>query len=121
MTAANTKAGGMSFLGCDPMIPVSACNIADNSAGQPNISNYFCCAGNEQNLATIRTTTQDIGSILGVGSGTNSGKMDPMQGSEKYFIQGLPATRLGDMSLTNCGNAATTQLCPSQTKYFINV
>jgi Domain of unknown function (DUF4150) len=120
MTAANTRAGGISFTGCDPMIPIPAPNIAPNANGIPNVSNYFCCGGNEQNLNTVRPSTIDIGGILGAASGTHSAKMDPMQGSAKYFIQGSPATRLGDMSMTNNNNASSTQITPSQTKYFIN-
>lgn len=120
MTAANTRAGGMSFTGCDPMIPIPGPNIAPNANGIPNVSNYYCCGGNEQNLNTIRTSTIDTGSILGAASGSHSAKMDPMQGSGKYFIQGSPATRLGDMSMTNNYNSSSTQMMPSQTKYFIN-
>ncbi|PVF13215.1 type VI secretion protein, partial [Yersinia pestis] len=30
------------------------------------------------------------------------------------------ATRLGDMSMTNNYNAPSTQIAPSQTKYFVN-
>lgn len=120
MTAANTRAGGISFIGSDPMIPISAPNTAPNANGIPNVSNYFCCGGNEQNLNTIRPSTIDGGSVMGAASGTHSAKMDPMQGSGKYFIQGSPATRLGDMSMTNNYNAPSTQIAPSQTKYFVN-
>ncbi|WON77463.1 PAAR-like domain-containing protein [Serratia sp. UGAL515B_01] len=120
MTAANTRAGGMSFTGCAPMIPIPGSNTAQNSNGIPNVSNYFCCGGNEQNMNTIRSTTSDSGWTLGAASGTHSGKMDPMQGSSKYFIHGSPATRLGDMSMTNNYNASSSQITPSQTKYFIN-
>lgn len=102
------------------MIPIPAPNIAPNASGIPNVSNYFCCGGNEQNTATIRPATIDTGFILGAASGTHSSKMDPMQGSSKYFIHGSPATRLGDMSMTNNYNSASTQIAPSQTKYFIN-
>ncbi|WP_072091742.1 PAAR-like domain-containing protein [Trabulsiella odontotermitis] len=120
MTAANTRAGGMSFTGCDPMVPISGPNFAPNNTGVPNVSNYYCCGGNEQNLNTIRVSTIDTGIIVGAASGTHSSKMDPMQGSGKYFIQGSPATRLGDMSMTNNNNSSSTQISPSQTKYFIN-
>lgn len=120
MTAANTNMGGISFAGCDPMIPAPGPNVAPNNTGIPNVANYFCCGGNEQNLATIRTSTIDSGSINGVASGTHSAQMQPMQGSGKYFIQGMPATRLGDMSMTNNNNMVATQIAPSQTKCFIN-
>jgi hypothetical protein len=120
MTASNTNAGGTSFVGCDPMIPSSGPNDAPNNRGIPNVANYFCCGGNEQNLATIRTTTTDSGTAVGTASGTHSGQMNPQQGSGKYFLQGMPATRLGDVSMTNNFNIATTQIAPSQTKYFIN-
>lgn len=89
--------------------------------GIPNVANYFCCGSNEQNMATLRLSTQDAGSIAGVVSGTHSAVMQPMQGSAKYFIQGMPATRMGDMAMTNSNNAVTTQIVPSQNKYFINV
>lgn len=112
--------GGISFAGCDPMIPAPGPNVAPNNTGIPNVANYFCCGGNEQNLATIRTSTIDSGSINGVASGTHSAQMQPMQGSGKYFIQGMPATRLGDMSMTNNNNMVATQIAPSQTKCFIN-
>lgn len=102
------------------MIPIPGPNIAPNANGIRNVSNYFCCGGNEQNLNTIRTATIDTGIILGAASGTHSAKMDPMQGSGKYFIQGSPATRLGDMSMTNNHNSSSTQIAPSQTKCFIN-
>ncbi|NMP25702.1 DUF4150 domain-containing protein [Rahnella sp. SAP-1] len=120
MTAANTRAGGMSFVACDPMIPIPGTNIAPNDAGIPNISNYYCCGGNEQNMATLRVATIDSGGLLGVASGTYCGAMTPMQGSAKYFIQGNPATRMGDMSMTNSGNMVCVQASPSQLKYFIN-
>lgn len=103
------------------MIPIPGPNIAPNANGTRNVSNYFCCGGNEQNLNTIRTSTIDTGIILGAASGSHSAKMDPIQGSAKYFIQGSPATRLGDMSMTNNHNASSTQIAPSQTKCFINV
>jgi hypothetical protein len=121
MTAANNNLGGMSFVGCDPMIPSPGPNTAPNSMGIPNVANYFCCGSNEQNMATLRPTTIDAGSVLGTVSGTHSAMMQPMQGSSKYFIQGMPATRLGDMAMTNNNNTVTTQVAPSQTKYFINV
>ncbi|QZY93073.1 DUF4150 domain-containing protein (plasmid) [Pantoea dispersa] len=121
MTAANNNASGMSFVGCDPMIPVSGPNTAPNNMGIPNVANYFCCGSNEQNMATLRLSTQDEGGVAGVVSGTHSAVMQPMQGSLKYFIQGMPATRLGDMAMTNGNNAVTTQIVPSQFKYFINV
>lgn len=120
MTAANTRAGGMSFAGCDPMIPITGINLAPNVNAIPNVSHYFCCGGNEQNLATVRPFTIDTGITLGAASGTHSARMDPIQGSGKYFIQGSPATRAGDMSMTNNYNALSTQILPSQTKYFIN-
>ncbi|EIM18698.1 PAAR-like domain-containing protein [Pseudomonas chlororaphis] len=120
MTAANTNAAGISFTGCDPMVPVPGPNIAPNTTGIANVANYFCCGGNEQNLATIRTSTIDSGSAVGAASGTHSAQMQPMQGSSKYFIQGMPATRLGDMSVTNNNNMVVNQIAPSQTKYFIN-
>lgn len=110
----------MSFAVCDPMIPIPGINMAPNVTAIPNVSHYFCCGGNEQNLASLRLFTIDTGMVLGAASGTHSAKMDPMQGSGKYFIQGSPATRLGDMSMTNNYNALCTQLIPSQTKYFIN-
>jgi len=103
------------------MIPIPGSNTAPNTNGVRNVSNYFCCGGNEQNLNTTRTSTIDAGSILGAASGTHSAKMDPMQGSAKYFLKGCPATRLGDMSMTNNHNASSTQIAPSQTKFFINV
>lgn len=103
------------------MIPVPGPNSAPNSMGIPNVANYFCCGSNEQNMATIRTSTIDAGMVAGVVSGTHSARMQPMQGSSKYFIHGMPATRLGDMSMTNNNNTVTTQVVPSQTKYFINV
>lgn len=103
------------------MIPAPGPNFALNSMGIPNIANYFCCGSNEQNMATLRLSTVDTGSIAGVVSGTHSGMMQPMQGSSKYFIQGMPATRLGDMAMTNNNNMVTTQIVPSQGKYFINV
>lgn len=102
------------------MIPVPGPNTAPNNAGVTNVANYFCCGGNEQNIATIRVVTIDSGAIIGVVSGMHSARMQPMQGSKKYFIQGMPATRLGDMSLTNSNNIVTSQIAPSQTKYFIN-
>nr|AAT90797.1 conserved hypothetical protein [uncultured proteobacterium QS1] len=120
MTAANNNSGGMSFTGCDPMVPAPGPNTAPNSTGIPNVANYFCCGSNEQNMATIRMTTSDSGSSTGAASGTHSGLMQPMQGSGKYFIQGMPATRLGDMSMTNNNNMVVNQIAPSQTKYFIN-
>lgn len=120
MTASNTNAGGTSFAGCEPMIPVPAPNDAPNNRGIPNVANYFCCGGNEQNLGTIRSSTTSFGSVIGAASGTHSAQMNPQQGSGKYFLQGMPATRLGDTSMTNNFNTATTQIAPSQTKYFIN-
>ncbi|PIF14744.1 protein of unknown function [Candidatus Pantoea floridensis] len=111
----------MSFVGADPMIPSPGPNTAPNMMGIPNVPNYFCCGSNEQNMATIRTTTIDAGNEVGVVSGTHSAQMLPIQGSSKYFIQGMPATRLGDMSMTNNNNMVTTQTVPSQMKYFINV
>ncbi|MET4860247.1 PAAR-like domain-containing protein [Morganella morganii] len=119
MTAANTRAGGISFSGCEPMIPIPGPNIAPNTTGIPNVANYFCCGGNEQNLMSIRASTISTGIILGA-TGAHSAQMTPVQGSGKYFIQGSPATRLGDMSMTNNCNAPSTQIAPSQTKYFIN-
>lgn len=120
MTAANTNAAGCSFVGSDPMIPAPGPNTAPNNMGIPNVANYFCCGGNEQNIATIRVATIDSGAVLGTASGTHSAQMQPIQGSAKYFIQGMPATRLGDMSMTNNNNMVVTQVAPSQTKYFIN-
>jgi hypothetical protein len=120
MTASNTNASGTSFVGVDPMIPSPGSNDAPNDRGIPNVANYFCCGGNEQNLGTVRTTTVDTGTVVGVVSGTHSGPMTPQQGSTRYFLQGMPATRLGDMSMTNNFNTSTTQIAPSQTKYFIN-
>jgi hypothetical protein len=121
MTAANTRSGGYAFSDFEPMVPVSGSNMALNVTGIPNVANLFCCGGNEQNTGTIRTTSISTGGILGALSGTASAYMQPLQGSSKYFIQGLPATRLGDISLTNAGNTYATQISPSQTKYFINV
>jgi hypothetical protein len=120
MTAANTNANGLSFASADPLFPIPGTNSAPNNNAIPNVSNYFCCGGNEQNLGTLRLATIDSGLGTGVVSGTNSARMQPMQGSSKYFIQGMPATRLGDMSLTNSNNIVANQVVPSQTKYFIN-
>ncbi|GAA0325155.1 DUF4150 domain-containing protein [Morganella psychrotolerans] len=119
MTAANTRAGGIAFAGCEPMIPVPGPNTAPNATGVPNVFNYFCCGGNEQNLMSVRVSTISAGIVIGA-TGTNSAQMNPVQGSGKYFIQGSPATRLGDMSMSNNCNTAATQIAPSQTKYFIN-
>lgn len=120
MTAANNNAGGLSFAGCDPMIPAPGPNIAPNATGVPNVANYFLMGSNQQNMATIRTTTVDSGGVVGTCSGTHSAQMQPMQGSGKYFLQGMPVTRLGDMSMTNNNNTVAAQIAPSQTKYFIN-
>ncbi len=68
---------------------------------------------------SIRASTISTGIVIGA-TGANSAQMMPVQGSGKYFIQGCPATRLGDTSMTNNCNAPGTQIAPSQTKYFIN-
>jgi hypothetical protein len=120
MTASNTNAAGMSLAAIEPMLPVPGPNLSSNTQALPNVANYFCCGGNEQNMATIRPATSSQGGLLGIASGTHSSRLVPSQGSTKYFIQGAPATRLGDLSMTNAGNAASTQLVPSQTTYFIN-
>lgn len=120
MTASNTNAAGMSMAAVEAMLPAPGPNISNNSQALPNVPNYFCCGGNEQNMATIRPATSSLGGVLGIVSGTHSSRMVPLQGSGKYFIQGAPATRLGDLSMTNAGNASSTQLVPSQTTYFIN-
>ncbi|HIE3988404.1 PAAR-like domain-containing protein [Serratia nevei] len=120
MTAANNNMAGISFAGCDPMIPAPGPNTAPNNTGIPNVPNYFICGGNEQNLGTIRVSTIDSGVVIGAASGTHSAQMQPVQGSGKYFIQGMPATRLGDSCMTNNNNMVATQIAPSQTKYFIN-
>ncbi len=103
------------------MIPIPGPNFAPNANGMKNVGNYYNGASNEQNTCTLRTSTIDTGIILGAASGTSCAKLDPMQGSTKYFIHGSPATRLGDMSMTNNHNASSTQITPSQTKCFINV
>lgn len=120
MTASNTNAAGMSLAPCEAMLPMPGPNISSNIRGVPNVANYFCCGGNEQNLATIRTRTQSLGSTAGVVSGTHSSRMVPVQGSSKYFLHAMPVTRLGDAGMTNQFNAGTSQVVPSQTKYFVN-
>lgn len=121
MTAANTNAGGMSLAGCEPMIPGPGPNISPNNTGIPNVANFFLCGGNEQNMGTIRTSTNSTGAVIGAASGTHSAQMQPTQGSGKYIVKGMPATRLGDMCTVNNNNSVGTQVAPSQTKVFINV
>lgn len=102
------------------MIPAPGPNTAPNATGIPNVANYFLMGSNQQNLGTMRVTTVDAGAVVGTASGTHSAQMQPMQGSSKYFLQGMPVTRLGDMSMTNNNNMVTVQVVPSQTKYFVN-
>ena len=120
MTAANNNTAGISFAGCDPMIPAPGPNTAPNNTGIPNVPNYFICGGNEQNLGTIRVATIDSGGVIGAASGTHSAQAQPVQGSGKYFSGGMPVTRLGDSSTTNNNNMVATQVAPSQTKCFVN-
>lgn len=120
MTAANTNGDGLSFAPCDPMIPAPGPNIAPNAMGIPNVENYFMMGSNQQNMATLRVATIDVGGVLGVASGTHSAQLQPMEGSGKYFLKAMPVTRLGDKSLTNNNNTVAIQLDPSQTKYFVN-
>ena len=69
MTAANNNTAGISFAGCDPMIPAPGPNTAPNNTGIPNVPNYFLCGGNEQNIGNIRVATVDSGGVIGAASG----------------------------------------------------
>lgn len=117
--ASNCNAGGLSFAGCDPMIFATGPNFSPNTTGIPNVPNYFCCGGNEHNLATIRVSTISTGGASGAASGTVSAQFIPLVGSEKYFICGQPVTRQGDLGTANNNNTMSTQIVPSQTKYFV--
>lgn len=110
----------MSAIGCDPMIPVSGPNFVIHSNGVPNHPNYYICGCNEQSIATTYVCSTDTGAILGAASGQHSGPAQFCQGSVKYFIQGSPATRLGDAGITNGGNMVCFHCAPCQTKCLIN-
>lgn len=119
MTAANNNSGGMAVAGADPMIPATGNNNSPNATGVPNVPNYFLVGANEQNMGTTRTSTISTGGVTGAASGTHSAIQQPIQGSGHYLVQGMPATRLGDSGIQNCGNTVGTQVAPSQTKVFI--
>ena len=119
MTAANNNTAGISFAGCDPMIPAPGPNTAPNNTGIPNVPNYFLCGGNEQNIGSIRVHRR-------FGRGDRRRLRDAFgadaadAGVGKYFTGGMPVTRLGDSSTTNNNNMVATQVAPSQTKCFVN-
>jgi hypothetical protein len=120
MSFINTNGEGESISPVDPMDKVSGPNISSNNRGVPNNSNFFTAGNNDQSVETIRTTTQDTGQNLGLGSGTIHAYMKPMKGSSKLFIRGSAITGTGDMGMTNNNNSATTQCTPSQLKCLKN-
>ncbi|WP_431223173.1 PAAR-like domain-containing protein [Serratia sp. L9] len=112
----NNTGKGRSIAGVTPMIPIPGPNDAPNSQGIPNHANIYLCGAPEASVSTTRTSTTDAGFLTGAASGTRDGKMDPIQGSPKLYIQGSQATGMNDMSMTNNFNAPSTQMEPSQTK-----
>jgi uncharacterized Zn-binding protein involved in type VI secretion len=55
-----------------------------------------------------------------VGSGTCNSKSKCTGASAKVIINALPATRMGDSTVQNSGNASGAQSTPSQNKVYVN-
>ena len=120
---ANTQMMGMSLHFPDvcqtPMpapVPVPYPNIALGPTAVPTVFNVLMMGAPAHNMATMTPMTHgdEPGVALGVASGLVMGPQRHVTGAFTVLINGMPATRLTSVSLSNGTNAVGARIVPSQ-------
>lgn len=126
---ANTQRGGLDHAFADVCLnpdaieaqPVPYPNVSRGAMGVPAVYNVLLSGAPAHNLSTaILLSDGDVEqNALGVVSRTNLGPSRHVTGATSVLIGGMPATRLGSLSLQNTGNTVGARISPSQTKVLL--
>jgi hypothetical protein len=123
----NSQAGGIDLAPVDvcltpPLpVPVSYVNVATGNTAIVNVPNVHLCGGPAHNLGTVvpLTNGDSPGSVGGTASGTVMASSRHITGANTVILQGMPVTRMADMTLQNSTNAIGSRVSPSQTKVLV--
>jgi hypothetical protein len=124
---ANCQIGGMALGGPDvcltpPVeVPIPYPNIAIQPMGVPAAYNVLFECGPAHNMVTEVPLTlgDEPGLELGVASGMVMGPSRHLTASYTFLVDGIPATRMTAVTLTNLTNAPGVSIAPSQLKVLL--
>lgn len=102
-------------------VPVPYPNISAAPMGVSAVYNVlFMCAPAHNMGTTVPLTNGDnAGVATGVASGVVMGPSRHLTGSFTVLVGGMPATRMGSMSLQNSTNCVGARVAPSQVKVLL--
>jgi hypothetical protein len=97
-------------------VPIPYPNIAMGPTAIPNCVNVLVMCMPAHNMGTVvpLTNGDNAGVAMGVASGTVMGPRRHLTGAFTVLINGMPATRLTSVSLSNSTNVPGARIVPSE-------
>lgn len=97
-------------------VPIPYPNIAMGPTAIPNVVNVLVMCMPVHNLGTVipLTNGDNAGVATGVASGTVMGPRRHVTGAFTVLINGMPATRLTSMGISNSTNVPVVRIVPSE-------